>query len=139
VTIIHRRNDFRAHGDNVKRLKTNKVNVILNYIPKNIKKNILTIQSNVNNTNKTIYFDKLIVQYGQSIKQDITNLFPNIKTVNGNRIEVSINQKTNVRNIFAVGDICFYPDKLNSLICAHGEAVVAIRSIINSLRQYDKK
>jgi thioredoxin reductase (NADPH) len=120
-------------------LKTNKVTIALNYAPKNIKNNILTIVSNKDNSEKTIHFDKLIVQYGQSLKQDITNLFPNIKTINGNRIEVSINQETNIRNVFAIGDICFYPDKPSSLICAHGEAAVAIRSIINDLRQYDKK
>jgi thioredoxin reductase (NADPH) len=113
--------------------------VLLNYLPKKIKNHALTIIANKNSKEKVIPFDKLIVQYGQSLKQDINRLFPNIKLVNNTRIDVAINQQTNIKNVFAIGDVCIYHDKPSSLICAHGEAAVAVRSIINDMRQYDKK
>jgi thioredoxin reductase (NADPH) len=113
--------------------------VLLNYLPKKVKNHTLAIVTNENSKEKVIPFDKLIVQYGQSLKQDINRLFPNIKLVNNTRIDVAINQLTNIKNVFAIGDVCIYPDKPSSLICAHGEAAVAVRSIINDMRQYDKK
>jgi thioredoxin reductase (NADPH) len=111
----------------------------LEHIPVAINGKKLVVESIATHKQQTIPFDKIVVQYGQTVKQDIFNTFGSIKLVNTNRIEVAGNQLTNLKNIYAIGDVCFYKDKPSSLICAHGEAAVAIRSIINDLRQYDKK
>jgi thioredoxin reductase len=111
----------------------------LEHIPVSISGKKLTVESNVTHKQQVIPFDKIVVQYGQTVKQDIFNTFSDLKLVNTNKIEVACNQLTNLKNIYAIGDVCFYKDKPSSLICAHGEAAVAVRSIINDLRQYDKK
>jgi thioredoxin reductase (NADPH) len=139
VSLIHRRDEFRANGDNVNRLKKNKVNIYLDYQVVSVKNKKITIVNN--QTKKTIIvpFDVLLVQYGQKIDHSLLKLFKGLKINEQNRIPVGINQMTNLKNIYAIGNICIYEDKPSSIICAHGEAAVAIRSVLNDIKKYDKK
>jgi thioredoxin reductase len=46
---------------------------------------------------------------------------------------------TNLKNIYAIGNICIYDGKPSSIVCAHGEASVAVRHILNRVRSYADK
>jgi thioredoxin reductase (NADPH) len=139
VSIIHRRNEFRASGDNVNRLKKNKVNIYLNYQVDRIQKNKIRIINNENKKNIVLPFDILLVQYGQNVDHSLLKLFNGLKINEQNRIPVSVNQLTNLKNIYAIGNVCVYEDKPSSIICAHGEAAVAVRSVLNNIKKYDQK
>ncbi|MDR3330161.1 MAG: NAD(P)/FAD-dependent oxidoreductase [Mycoplasmataceae bacterium] len=139
VTLVHRRDEFRANGSNVNALKKNAVKIYLDSLPQEIKKNQLVITNNTTNKNTILSFDYLIVQYGQSIDTSGLNIFNQLKLNEQKRIPVNASQMTNIDGIYAVGNICIYDGKPSSIICAHGEAAVAIRHILNTLRPYDKK
>jgi thioredoxin reductase (NADPH) len=138
ISIIHRRNEFRANGSNVNRLKENNVNVLLDYEVREIKNQQLVCRKNNTHDEIGLSFDYLIVQYGQTISVDGLKIFKDLKTTEANRVPVNIAQETNIPNIYAIGNICIYQGKPSSIICAHGEAAVAIRDILNRIRQYDK-
>jgi thioredoxin reductase (NADPH) len=110
----------------------------LDYQIDKIEKNKITITHNKTQKNKNINFQILLVQYGQKVNHDLLKLFNNLKTNEQNRIHVDINQMTSIQNIYAIGNVCIYKDKPSSIICAHGEAAVAIRSILNDVKNYDK-
>lgn len=139
VSIIHRRNEFRANGNNVNCLKKNRVNIYLDYSIQEIQNKKIIIIHNKTKKMFGIPFEILLVQYGQKINHDLLKLFGGLKTNQQNRIPVSINQMTNLNNIYAIGNICIYDDKPSNIICAHGEAAVAVRSILNDIKKYDKK
>jgi thioredoxin reductase (NADPH) len=138
ITIIHRRNEFRANGSNVERLKTNRVNILLNYEILEIDKHELLCRKNNETNVSRIPFDCVIVQYGQSINTTGLKNFNGLKVNEANRVPVDISQMTNLKDIYAIGNICIYEGKPSSIICAHGEAAVAVRHILNKIRQYDK-
>lgn len=139
VTIIHRRSDFRANGNNVKHLKTNKVKVYLDQKINSVQKNKLILVNNKTQKETMLLFDLLLVQYGQKFDHSLLTNFKNIKINDQKRIYVDINQMTNINNIYAIGNVCIYKDKPSSIICAHGEAAVAVRSILNDIKKYDHK
>ncbi|MDR0674929.1 MAG: NAD(P)/FAD-dependent oxidoreductase [Mycoplasmataceae bacterium] len=138
ITIIHRRNEFRANGSNVNRLANNRVKILLNYEILKIQNNCLFCKNNSSKKTLELPFDFVIVQYGQTINTDGLKVFKGLKTTETNRIPVDISQVTNLSNIYAIGNICTYEGKPSSIICAHGEAAVAVRHILNHIKQYDK-
>jgi len=67
----------------------------------------ISIESNGKTETKT--FDKALVAVGRKPNTDLLNIeSTNIKTNNG-FLDVDVYQKTNVENIFAIGDICGNP------------------------------
>jgi thioredoxin reductase (NADPH) len=139
MTIIHRRNEFRANVSNVNRLKANKVKTLLDYEIVKIHQHKLVCHKNNQTKLVTIPFDYVIVQYGQTVDTSGLKIFKNLNITNANRIPVDIAQMTNLNNIYAIGNICIYDGKPSSIICAHGEAAVAVRHILNKVRPYDKQ
>jgi thioredoxin reductase (NADPH) len=120
-------------------LKKNRVKIYLDSLPQIINKNQLVIENTKTNKRTTIPFDYIIVQYGQSINMSGLNIFNNLKITKQKRVSVNASQMTNIDNIYAIGNICVYDGKPSSIVCAHGEAAVAVRHILNKLRPYDKK
>ncbi|MDR2823103.1 MAG: NAD(P)/FAD-dependent oxidoreductase [Mycoplasmataceae bacterium] len=139
VSIIHRREEFRTSGDNAKNLSKHKVKVYLNYSIENINKTHLVVKSNVNSKLQKVLFDEIIVQYGQSIDTNSLKIFNGININKAGRISVGINQMTNLPSIYAIGNICTYEGKPSSIVCAHGEAAVAVRHILDTIKPYAKK
>lgn len=135
VSILHRRDEFRAHGDNVNKLKENKINILLNKQVTKIENNVLYFKDNVTNEVSHINFDYLIVQYGQTIDKTSLQVFKGL-ALNQERVIVDAKQKTNLEDIYAIGDVCIYDSKPRSLVCGFGEASVAIRDIVNNTKNY---
>ncbi|MDR2557670.1 MAG: NAD(P)/FAD-dependent oxidoreductase [Mycoplasmataceae bacterium] len=131
VTIIHRRDQFRANGENVERLTKNRVNLVLNQQIAAINE-----QAIVTDQNQTIPYDEIIVQYGQAIDLNNLGFIPTIKFDQLKKIQVDQSMHTNLPNIYACGNACNYPNKPGTIIPGMGEIAVAINSIINSLKKY---
>ncbi len=73
-----------------------------------------------------ITVNNIIIATGNMIE-----IFNDIEVNSKNRINVKINQETNLSHIYAIGNVCYYQDKPSSMSTAIGEATVAIRSIVN--------
>lgn len=130
VTLVHRRDTFRAHEKSVENLKNSTVQVITPFVPieligeKRIEKVVL---EEVRGTRKEMLdIDDVIVNYGF-----VSSLGP-IKnwglTIENNSIAVNSKMETNIAGIFAVGDICTYEGKLKLIATGFGEAPIAVTS-----------
>lgn len=130
VTLIHRREQFRAHEHSVKKLTESKVNVLTPFVPEALIGNELIEQVKVKEAKGereiTIDVDDVIVNYGF-----ISSLGP-IKTwgidIEKNSIVVNSKMETNIEGIYAAGDICTYPGKVNLIATGFGEGPTAINN-----------
>ena len=135
VTIIHRRDKFRAHEHSVENLKNSKVNIATPYNPASLtgdaeKITHVTIEHATTKELKTIEVDAVIVNYGF-----VSSIGP-IKDwglkVEKNSLVVNSRMETNIPGIYAAGDICTYDGKVKLIISGFGEAPVAV----NAAKQY---
>ncbi|MFV0246735.1 MAG: NAD(P)/FAD-dependent oxidoreductase [Mycoplasmatales bacterium] len=136
VSIVHRRDDFRAHGSTVDNLKASSINIYTPYTPSSLNiednkvKSILI--SNKEEDTKELVLDDIVVSYGF-----VANLGPikdwNLNINEKNKIEVDTFQQTNIQGIFAIGDICTYPGKADLITTGFGEAPVAINSCFSKI------
>ncbi|GEL07788.1 NAD(P)/FAD-dependent oxidoreductase [Salisediminibacterium halotolerans] len=130
ITIVHRRNKFRAHEHSVEQLmNSEKINVVTPYVVHELhhdgdKITAVTLKEKDGENTKRIDIDTLIVNYGF-----ISNLGP-IKNwgleIEKNSIVVNSNQETNIAGIYACGDICTYEGKAKLIASGFGEAPTAV-------------
>ena len=139
ISIIHRRDIFRANGENVKLLSKNNVRILLNKECLKINDNTLFVKDNLSKIEESISFDNIIIQYGQKINNTLIEpILKNVEHNVGNKIIVNRNQQTNIDNIYAIGNACTYINRPNMIITGHGEAAVAINDIITKIKKYDE-
>lgn len=139
ISIIHRRDIFRANGENVKLLSKNNVDILLNKECLKINDNTLFVKDNLSKIEESISFDNIIIQYGQKINNTLIEpILKNVEHNVGNKIIVNRNQQTNIDNIYAIGNACTYMNRPNMIITGHGEAAVAINDIITKIKKYDE-
>jgi thioredoxin reductase len=130
VTLIHRRDKFRAHEHSVETLMKSKVNVIT---PKEITQlhgaeliEKVTIQDVKSGATTDIDVDAVIVNFGF-----ISSLGPiaewGFEIENGSII-VDSRMETSIPGIFAAGDVTTYPGKLKLIAVGFGEAPTAINN-----------
>ncbi|MBE3569605.1 MAG: NAD(P)/FAD-dependent oxidoreductase [Bacillales bacterium] len=129
VTIIHRRDKFRAHEHSVEQLKASTVEIKTPFVPAKIVGDGRTIQGLVLNEvrgerEETIEVDELIVNYGF-----VSSLGP-IKDwgieIEKNSIVVNSKMETNIPGVYAAGDVCTYEGKVNLIASGFGEAPTAV-------------
>ncbi len=130
VTLIHRRDKFRAHEHSVEKLMASKVNVITpseitalhgeEFITKVTLSHIKTKET------QEIDVDSVIVNFGF-----IASLGPIAEwgvEIQGNSIVVDSRMETSIPGIFAAGDINTYPGKLKLIAVGFGEAPTAVNN-----------
>ncbi|GKS14549.1 ferredoxin--NADP reductase [Paenibacillus chitinolyticus] len=130
VTLIHRRDKFRAHEHSVEKLMNSRVNVVTpteitnlegdDAIRKATLKHVKTGEETV------LDVDAVIVNFGF-----VSSLGPiaewGLQIENGS-IVVDSRMETNVPGIFAAGDITTYPGKLKLIAVGFGEAPTAVNN-----------
>ncbi|AKO93002.1 NAD(P)/FAD-dependent oxidoreductase [Priestia filamentosa] len=130
VTLIHRRDKFRAHEHSVKQLVSSSVEVKTPYIPSELvgadQITQIILEHNKTKQKEVIDVDDLIVNYGF-----ISSLGP-IKewglNIERNAIVVDSRQETNIPGIYAAGDICTYGGKVKLIASGFGEGPTAINN-----------
>lgn len=131
VTIVHRRDKFRAHEHSVQLLEDSNVKIMTPYeiTGLNGEDGVITQVelSEVKGEGKqTIDVDALIVNYGF-----VSSLGP-IKEwgleIEKNSIVVNTKMETNIKGIYGAGDICTYDGKVKLIATGFGEAPTAVNN-----------
>ncbi|MGZ0086942.1 NAD(P)/FAD-dependent oxidoreductase [Caldibacillus thermoamylovorans] len=131
VTIVHRRDKFRAHEHSVEQLMKSAVRVKTPFVPVELIGDEHAIHQVVlehakDGTKETVDVDAVIVNYGF-----ISSLGP-IKDwgleIEKHSIKVNSRMETNIAGVYAAGDICTYDGKIKLIACGFGEAPIAISS-----------
>jgi len=130
VTLIHRRDKFRAHEHSVELLRQSSISVIT---PTEIAalhgdKKITSVSLAHVKTGETqkLDVDAVIVNFGF-----VSSLGPIADWgihIDGGSIVVDTKMETNIAGIFAAGDITTYPGKLKLIAVGFGEAPTAINN-----------
>lgn len=130
VTLIHRRDKFRAHEHSVELLKNSKVNVVT---PKEIVSlhgedaiERVTIADCKTRESYDLDVDAVIVTFGF-----ISSLGPIAEwgfDIEAGSIVVDSRMETSIPGIFAAGDITVYPGKLKLIAVGFGEAPTAVNN-----------
>ncbi len=136
VSLIHRRNEFKAREEKVKKLNDNNIEKFMDYKIENILKNKIIIKSNNSDYNKELNYDFLIVQYGQKINlENKINIFQKINKNENGKFKVDMNCKTNLNNIYAIGNANYFESKPNLIISACSEGARAMYHIRNEKKK----
>jgi thioredoxin reductase len=130
VTLVHRRDKFRAHEHSIESLKRSQVRVLT---PQEIAAlhgdeaiEAVTLQDVKTKEEIRLDVDAVIVNYGF-----VSSLGPiaewGIQIQDGS-IAVDTRMETNIPGIFAAGDITTYPGKLKLIAVGFGEAPTAVNN-----------
>lgn len=129
VTLIHRRDKFRAHEHSVELLKKSSVDIRTPYEVGELIGNDEAIEQVLlkevrGDDTFTLDVDDVVVNYGF-----ITSLGP-LKNwgleIDKNSIVVDSKMETNIPGMFAAGDICTYEGKVKLIATGFGEAPIAV-------------
>lgn len=128
VTLIHRRDQFRAHEDSVVKMRESAARIKTFYELKSISGNgrleSATIFDNRSKAEETLDVDAVLVNIG------FHNSLGPIKDwgleLEGSAIRVDGMMQTSRPGIFAAGDICTYAGKLKLIATGFGEACIAV-------------
>jgi thioredoxin reductase (NADPH) len=130
VTLIHRREKFRAHEHSVDKLMKSSVNVLTSMEVRKLdgegKLNEITIASIQTGEEQALTCDALIINYGF-----VSSLGPVAEwglDIQQGSIRVDTRMQTNIPGVFAAGDITTYPGKLKLIAVGFGEAPTAINN-----------
>lgn len=130
VTVIHRRNEFRAHEESLINFKNSNGKILT---PMNVEsidydKNCTALNLLNKNTNerRKLDVDYVFVSYGL---MPSNNIFSNILKSDINGILVNQSFKTSNERIYAVGNACSYLGKVKTITSGLGECVTAITAI----------
>lgn len=129
VTLVHRRDKFRAHEHSVEKLMKSSVNILtlvdISQIRGDDQIEEISIKTK-SGEEIAIPCQSLIVNYGF-----ISSLGPvaewGLDIQNGS-IQVDTRMETSIPGIFAAGDITTYPGKLKLIAVGFGEAPTAINN-----------
>ena len=133
VTLVHRRNEFRGALDSVEKVKQlknqNKIKIITpaQITKLNGKKKLESIVITKNKIDTEYKVDHFIPLFGLSPRLGpIANWGLEVEK---NAIKVdTYDYQTNIKGIFAIGDINTYPGKLKLILCGFHEATLMCQS-----------
>ena len=128
VTLIHRRDGFRAVQTSVEEMKHNDIDIKVFYELKQVlgngKVEGAIIFDNRSGKEETIPVDAILINIGFVINLDF------LKTwglhMEGNAIAVNEKMETNLPGIYAAGDICAHPAKLKLIATGAAEAATGV-------------
>jgi thioredoxin reductase len=128
TTLIHRRNEFRAHEQSVRMLRESPVRVLTPYELRRVRGDGVvqsaTIFHNKTDAEMELPVDAVILNLGF-----VASLGP-LKQwgleLEGNAIKVDRFMQTNLPGVYAAGDVCTYEGKLKLIATGVGEVCIAV-------------
>jgi len=126
ITLIHRRDGFRAHEDSVKKLFASPINVKLFYELRALRGDDRVREAVIYN-NKTQQEDIVEIDAVLAFLGLVSNLGPIREwglAIQDDSIVVSTKMETNLPGIYAAGDIAIYPGKLKLILSGFHEAAL---------------
>lgn len=128
ITLIHRRDQFRAHEDSVRKVMEGPVRkklwAVVKELHGNGKLHAITIENTQTKETELLETDALIVNVG--FKSSLGPLKDWGLSIIKNQIEVNDRYETNLPGVFAVGDVCSFEGKLKLIATGVGEAATAV-------------
>lgn len=138
VTLIHRRDEFRAHEHSIEQLKASSVDILTPYVPTDLEGmdhiERLVLQETRGDKIIKLDVDSVICNYGF-----VSKLGPIANwglDIHRNSIYVNQKMETNIPGIYAVGDINTYDGKVKLIATGFGEGPTAIN---NAMQYMDPK
>jgi len=130
VTVVHRREKFRAHEHSVESLKKSKAEILTPFVPEKLigenQIEQIVLQEVKGDRTEVLDVDAVIVNFGF-----VSSLGP-IKSwgleIEKNSILVNSKMETNIKGIYAAGDICTYDGKVKLIASGFGEAPTAVNN-----------
>jgi ferredoxin/flavodoxin---NADP+ reductase len=131
VTIVHRRDKFRAHEHSVENLQNSKVDIKTPYVPTELvgdgsKIIQIVLKDAKGDDTVNVDVDAVICNFGF-----VSSLGP-IKEwgleIEKNSILVNSKMETNIPGVYAAGDICTYEGKVKLIATGFGEAPTAVNN-----------
>ncbi|MPY78440.1 MAG: NAD(P)-binding protein [Actinophytocola sp.] len=130
VTLVHRRETFRAHPTTVSAVAESDVDIVTNAQVSKVIGNGAIESVEITATNDTVHTvpcQRIIAALGFT-----ANLGPLLKwgvdVENRRHIPVDTSMQTNVPGVFAAGDINDYPGKVRLIAVGFGEAATAVNN-----------
>ena len=128
ISLVHRRDGFRAHEDSIEKVKASSVAMRLWYVVKEIhgdgKIEAVTLENTQTKETERLDCDAVIVNIG--FKSSLGPLKDWGLEIEKNQILVNDQYETNLPGVFAVGDVAAFPGKLKLIATGVGEAVSAV-------------
>jgi thioredoxin reductase (NADPH) len=135
VTLIHRRDSFRAHEGSVRQLRDSPVAVKTPYELKRIlgegKVEGAVIYHNTTRAEETLAVDAVVAAVG--FVADIGPLATWGLSLEGHSIVVNTRMETSEPGVYAAGDIVAYPGKVRLIATDFGEAATAVNNAAHYL------
>ena len=133
ITLIHRRDVFRAHEDSVRKLFASPIQVKLFYELKSIEGTDDRVSSAVIYQNKTREEERPNVDAVLAFLGLVSNLGP-IREWGVQILEDSIvtntKMETTLPGVYAAGDVVTFPGKLKLIVTGFGEAATAVNNAV---------
>lgn len=139
VTLIHRRNEFRGALDSVEKVQELKnLGKIKLITPAEVAQlhgsdKLESITIDENGSRRTLVCDYLIPLFGLTPKLGpIANWGLEIEK-NAIKVNNALDYQTNIKGIYAIGDVNTYPGKLKLILCGFHEATLMCQSVYQIL------
>lgn len=128
MTLIHRRDVFKAHEESIEQVRQSRVDMKIWYAVKELHGNgVLTGVTLENTQTKEQHHhdcDAIIVNIG--FKSSLGPIKDWGLEIEKNQVRVNEQYETNRPGVFAVGDVCVFPQKLKLIATGVGEAATAV-------------
>ncbi|HET9869429.1 MAG TPA: NAD(P)/FAD-dependent oxidoreductase, partial [bacterium] len=140
VTLIHRRDEFRAHESSVQKLKASSCKVKLWYELRTVKGKDhveeAVIYENHTNQDETIKADFVVLNFGFQATLGFLKEWG--LTLEKNKIPVTPKMETNIPGIYAAGDIVTHPGKLDLIATGFAEGATAVNFAKTYINPHEK-
>jgi thioredoxin reductase (NADPH) len=129
ITLIHRRNQFRAHEDTVRQVLASRTHVLTFHELAALEADDghllrgAVLENNQTHARTPLAVNAVLVQVGFMSSLGPLRNWP-VKT-QGSAIVVDSMMRTNLPGIFAAGDVASYPGKLKLIVTGFGEVTLA--------------
>lgn len=138
VTLVHRRESFRALEHSMSMIKSSNVSVMTPYIVKDIieRNGELEIELKKTHTNNYLTLksiDVVVVSYGFTSDHKMDDGWHLTLDTDRHRFNVDANMLTSEPGIYAIGDVVTYTGKQSLIACGYGEAPIAVNAVMNQL------